>query len=29
MEPLTVPYEPETDQALTVKVLKKFCEAVV
>jgi len=29
MEPLTLPYEPETDQVLTVKVLKKFCEVVV
>ncbi len=29
MEMLTVPYEPETNQLLTVKVLKKFCEAVV
>jgi len=29
METLTVPYEPETDQLLTVKVLKKFCEAVI
>jgi uncharacterized protein YcbX len=29
METLTIPSEPETDQALTVKVLKKFCEAVV
>jgi uncharacterized protein len=29
METLTIPYEPETDQVLTVKVLKKFCEAVV
>ncbi len=29
METLTVPCEPETDQVLTVKVLKKFCEAVV
>jgi len=29
METLIVPYEPETDQVLTVKVLKKFCEAVV
>src|SRR5579884_2655352 len=29
METLTIPYKPETDQVLTVKVLKKFCEAVV
>jgi uncharacterized protein len=29
METLTVPHEPETDHTLTVKVLKKFCEAVV
>jgi uncharacterized protein len=29
MDTLTVPSEPETDQVLTVKVLKKFCEAVV
>ena len=29
METLIIPYEPETAQVLTVKVLKKFCEAVV
>ncbi len=29
METLIIPYEPETDQVLTVKVLKKFCKAVV
>jgi hypothetical protein len=29
MQTLTIPSEPETDQFLTVKVQKKFCEAVV
>ncbi len=28
MEALTIPYEPETDRVFTVKVLKKFCEAI-
>ena len=29
METLSVPYVPETNEVLTVKVLKKFCEAVI
>ncbi|HEU5368274.1 MAG TPA: MOSC N-terminal beta barrel domain-containing protein [Ktedonobacterales bacterium] len=29
MEPLTIPFAPETEQVLTVQVLTKVCEAVV